>query len=101
LRRAGCSILARNYRCPAGEVDLIALCGDTLIFAEVKTRNSREFADPEAAVNRAKQKRYRAAARYYLHRTGRDDLAVRFDVVAVVIAPDCKPDVRHIENAFT
>jgi len=100
LKRAGCAILARNYRCPAGEADLIALTGDTLVFAEVKTRSTDHYVDPESAVNKAKRKRYRNVARYYLHKTGRADLAVRFDVVAVVIEPGDVPVVRHVPDAF-
>ncbi len=100
LKRAGCAILARNYRCPAGEADLIALTGETLVFAEVKTRSSDRYADPETAVNKAKRKRYHGVARYYLHKTRRSDLAVRFDIVAVVMAPGAKPVVRHLPGAF-
>ncbi|MFW6155082.1 MAG: YraN family protein [Planctomycetota bacterium] len=100
LKRAGCAILARNYRCPAGEADLIALTGETLVFAEVKTRSTDRYVDPAAAVNKAKRERYRKVARYYLHRTRRWDLDVRFDIVAVVIAPGAKPVVRHVPDAF-
>lgn len=100
LISAGCSILARNYRCPAGEADLIALHGDTLVFAEVKTRSSDRYTDPQAAVDGQKRRRYRRVAEYYLRRTGRDDLAVRFDVVAIVVGPDGSPRVNHIVDAF-
>lgn len=100
LRRSGARILARNYRCPAGEVDLIALRADTLIFAEVKTRSDDTYTDPQAAVNAKKRLRYRRIAEYYLSRTRRDDLAVRFDVIAIVFPPGGQPRVNHIVDAF-
>jgi len=100
LRAAGCRILARNYRCPAGEADVIALQGDTLVFAEVKTRASGGYADPVTAVDARKRARYRKMARYYLHHTGRSDLPVRFDVVAIIMPEGGKPQIRHIPDAF-
>ncbi len=100
LKAAGCRVLVRNYRCPAGEADLIALIGDTLVFAEVKTRTSDYFTDPESAVDRDKRARYRKVARYYVRRTRRPDLNIRYDIVAIVLTAGAKPDIRHIENAF-
>jgi putative endonuclease len=97
---ARCRILARNYRCPAGEADLIALAGDTIILAEVKTRSSDGYVAPAAAVDARKRERYRKVARYYLNRTGRGDLAVRFDVITVVLRGGAKPKIEHIPNAF-
>ncbi|NQU76188.1 MAG: YraN family protein [Planctomycetes bacterium] len=101
LQGAGCKILARNYRCPAGEADLVALTGQTLVFTEVKTRSCDAYVDPESAVDTRKRDRYRKVARYYLHQTGRADLAVRFDVVSIVIRPGQKAQIRHIPDAFT
>lgn len=100
LKKAGCAILARNYRCPAGEVDIIALAGDTLVLAEVKTRTSERMVSPESAVNAAKRQRYRKAARHYLHEIGRSDLDVRFDVIAVMLPEGGRPLVRHTPDAF-
>ena len=108
LRTRGMKILARNYRCPAGEVDLIALDpstrkdlgSETLAFVEVKTRSSDRYTDPEAAVDADKQRRIRKVADYYLARHDAADLAVRFDIVSVLIRPGEKPQVKHIPQAF-
>lgn len=105
LRRSKLKILARNYRCDAGEADLVALDprtpdGDTLVFVEVKTRSSDYFTDPESAVDARKQRRYRDIARCYLREIGRGDLPVRFDVVSILIQPGEKPELRHIVGAF-
>jgi putative endonuclease len=109
LRKQGLQILARNYRCPAGEADLIALdpstrkeCGaETIAFVEVKTRASDRYTPPEAAVNQDKRRRMRRVADYYLASRKAEDFAVRFDIVSIVIRPGQEPEVRHIPGAFT
>jgi putative endonuclease len=108
LRRKGLKILARNYRCPSGEIDLIALDRgtrrslgtETLVFVEVKTRTSDRYTDPASAVNADKQRRVKKAASYYRHRRGASDLAVRFDVVSIVLPETGAMKLRHIEDAF-
>lgn len=100
LKKAGCHILARNYTCPAGEVDLVALDGETIVFAEVKTRSCDKYTDPQSAVDGVKQNRYRRAARYYQQQTRSGHRSVRFDVVAIVIHPGEKPKIKHIRDAF-
>ena len=108
LRRAGLKILARNYRCPVGEVDLIALDAstrsrpgaETIAFVEVKTRSSDRHVEPESAVDAAKRRRLRKVAGYYLATHDAAEFDVRFDVVAVVARPGEKPQVRHIPDAF-
>jgi len=108
LRRNGFKILARNYRCPAGEADIVALDrrtrthrGDGVIaFVEVKTRTSDRYTDPESAVDAAKRRRLRRVAEYYLAARHAQAFAVRFDVVSVVLPADGKARVRHIPGAF-
>jgi len=82
LRERGYRIIARNWRCRFGEIDLIARDGDTLVFVEVKTRTQLGFGGPEGAVTPRKQARLIAAARAYLSSV-ETELPVRFDVVAV------------------
>lgn len=102
-------VLAVNYRCPSGEVDLIALDTsarsrdglETIVFIEVKTRSSDRYTAPESAVGRDKQHRIHRAARYYLAHRDTQGYLTRFDIVAVVLAPDQKPQVTYIENAFS
>lgn len=108
LKRRGLKILARNYRCPAGEIDLIALDAstrrsagaETIAFVEVKTRSSDRYTDPEAAVDAEKRRRLKKVAETYLAARDAGGLNVRFDVVAVVARPGEKPQVRHIPDAF-
>ncbi len=105
LKRRGMKILARNYRCPVGEADLIALDRssgryETLVFAEVKTRSCDHYTDPEFAVDADKRRRLRKIADYYLNTHDADGLAVRFDIVAVVMPDGEKPRLKHIPDAF-
>ena len=108
LKRHGCKILARNYHCGSGEVDLIVLDrttrkrlgAETLAFIEVKTRSSDQYTDPQSAVDRRKQQHLQRAAQHYLARHKTHDLSVRFDIVAVVLREGDAPRIRHIPNAF-
>jgi putative endonuclease len=101
LKRQGHRILARNYRCPAGEIDLITLDGNTLVFVEVKTRSSDAFADPEQAVGHRKQQRIIRAAECYRQFKGAQAYPCRFDVVSIVMQPNGRPNAHHIRDAFT
>ena len=79
LRRAGLRVLARNWRCRHGEIDLVAEEGSTLVFAEVRYRRSRRHGGAAESITAAKQARLLAAARLYLMR--RPEAACRFDVL--------------------
>jgi len=98
LRRQGMRILTRNHRGPAGEIDLIARDGDTLVFVEVKTRRAGV---PAEAVTPAKEKALTLTALHFLRRHRALDVCSRFDIVAIVW-PDSrrKPQIEHIRNAF-
>ena len=97
LEKQGYQILERNFRCPAGEIDLIAKEGGYLCFVEVKYRSERETGTPEEAVDARKQKRISRAALYYLMKQGLGDTTpCRFDVVGI------RPDgIRVTKNAFS
>ena len=82
LKKQGMKIVARNYRTPFGEADLVAELGDETVFVEVKTRQSERFGTPAEAVTRAKQERYKKIALYYGKRKGAEPNA-RFDVAEV------------------
>lgn len=94
LRGQGYEIVARNYRCPFGEVDIIAEKGETLAFVEVKTRTDDSFGSPSEAVDARRMQRYFNCAKFYF--AGKTcDRVVRFDIIEVT-----KEGVNHIENAF-
>ena len=94
LKRNGYKILERNFRCPFGEVDIIAEMVDVTAFVEVKTRTNDNYGQPNEAVGRDRQTRYKNCARFYF--SGREiDCTVRFDIIEVT-----KNGINHIENAF-
>ncbi len=100
LRRLGYRIAARNYSCRSGEIDLIAVDGDTIVFAEVKTRRHDESADPEANVTYRKRCRLTRAAKTYLSAKSAQNQAARFDVLAVVLPATGPPTIEHFVDAF-
>ena len=82
--RNGHEVLDRNWRCREGELDIVARCGDTIVFIEVKTRSSTAYGSPAAAVGAAKQRRIRRLAVLWLRDRGLHAVDLRFDVVAVI-----------------
>lgn len=103
LRESGLRLLARNYRCRGGEIDIVALDGECLVFLEVRRRSNPRFAGAAASVDRRKQQRILRAAQLFLQRHPQwSALPCRFDVVAFEppqSAPDSAP--RWIRAAFT
>lgn len=84
LQRAGLTLLARNYRCKAGEIDLVLRDGDTLVLVEVRFRSATHFGGAAASITWRKQRRLLNAARHLLmSRTELRCHPVRFDVVAI------------------
>ena len=80
----GYRVLARNWRCRDGELDLVVARGRTVVFVEVKARRTDRFGSPAEAVTRAKQARLRGLALRWLEETGARPAALRFDVVAIL-----------------
>ena len=76
--------MERNYKCPLGELDMIAMHNGELVFIEVKSRNSLEFGRPCEAVDWAKQQKIKRLAEYYINLTRQYNLIARFDVVEVL-----------------
>lgn len=93
--RHGFDVVDRNWRCPIGEVDLVARRGHLLVVCEVKARRTDAFGPPAAAVGRVKQQRLRRLAAAWLAARGVHGVEVRFDVVAITGI-----DVDVVENAF-
>jgi putative endonuclease len=83
LRRRRYAILQRNFRCKAGEIDLIALHRRVVVFIEVKTRSQDSFGNPLEAVDKRKQRQVVRAARYFIAQHGLHEREARFDVVGV------------------
>ena len=99
LKRLGYRIICRNYRCPLGEIDIIARHRGVLVFVEVKSRRSQTFGSPKLAINPAKQHKLSQVAWHYLQRHELTEASARFDVVTVSDVND-SPYFEVIENAF-
>ncbi len=95
----GYKLVQRNYRCAAGEVDLIVLDGRVIVFVEVKTRSGNRFGTPLEAVELRKQRKMARAAQFFLSQKGLHQRDARFDVVGISW-PGEKPIIEHIKNAF-
>ena len=101
LERAGYQVLARNWRCREGEIDIVALGDGALCFVEVKARSGVGYGFPAEAVTPVKARRIRRLATRWLTECrppGRHDL--RFDVVSIVRRQGAAPDVVHLQGAF-
>ena len=83
-RARGYEVLARNWRCRDGELDLVVGRGRTLVFVEVKARRTDRFGTPAEAVTPAKQRRLRTLARRYLDAADLRPKSLRFDVVSIL-----------------
>ncbi len=98
LRESGYVVLARNWRCELGEIDIVARDGDVLVVCEVKTRSSLGYGSPLEAVTRAKALRLRRLAARWLseHPVGAGDL--RIDLVGVLRSPRGAATVEHLQG---
>ena len=99
LQKAGYRLLERNYRCLFGEIDIVAEEGRTIVFAEVKSRRTGGYGDPQLAVGLPKQKKLSQVALHYLNERHLTNRCARFDVVAVRLLSG-ESRIELIRNAF-
>ena len=102
LQRHGLHVLARNWRCPDGEIDIIAVepgAGHrTVVFCEVKCRTGLGFGDPLESITYAKQRRLRRLAARWLATEGQGTDRVRIDALGVVLLPGADPVLTHVRG---
>ena len=96
----GYRVVARNWRCRLGELDLVLACGPAVVFCEVKTRRSSRFGGGFEAVDVRKRQKVRALAEVFLLQTDASPASVRFDVASVWLKPDGSASVEIFEDAF-
>jgi putative endonuclease len=97
LRSRGYTVVARNWRPPqgGGEIDIVALDHETLVFVEVKARVSENQSAPERAIDSEKIKSLRRAGRDYARRSGVDESSIRFDTIAITAGR-----LEHFPDSF-
>ena len=97
LKKQKYKILARNFSCPAGEIDIIALdkANKYIVFVEVKYRSTNAFGRPIEAVTPEKQRKIKIVSQVYLKLNGWLDKNFRYDVIEII-----DDELRHVMNAF-
>jgi putative endonuclease len=101
LRKNGYKILHRNFKSSrGGEIDIVCRDHETLVFVEVKTRNTEYFGEPLTAVHPDQQRRISRGALTWLRMLDNPEISFRFDVVEVVVGENEKPHLKLIRNAF-
>jgi putative endonuclease len=103
LRRHGYKVLYRNFKPKqggAGQIDLVCRDQETLVFVEVKTRNTEEFGRPVSAVHPDQQRRISRGALAWLRMLDNPEIPFRFDVVEVLMLENEKPKCELVQDAF-
>lgn len=99
LKRKGYNIYETNFRCPLGEIDIIARDKKDVVFIEVKTRRSNQLGYPEQAVGSRKQAKLSQLALWYLREKKLSNVNARFDVIAITLLAEGN-EIKLIKNAF-
>jgi len=99
LKRLGYRNIIRNYRCSAGEVDMVAMDAGTLVFVEVKTRKGASVGYAKEAVTWHKRRQLSKLALTYMKDRGLSNIPARFDVVAISLEGD-EAHIEIVKNAF-
>jgi putative endonuclease len=102
INTEGYNIVARNYTCPLGELDIVAYEGETLVFVEVRSGSTLSVGYAEESIGFRKQKKLRQLAAYYLKEKGMPDCFCRFDVVIVLFEKgrSSAKEIKLLKNAF-
>jgi putative endonuclease len=101
LKKLGLTTLARNYLCKTGELDLVMAEPDgTIVFVEVKTRSSREIAEPEDSITALKKHKLSSAAQYFLKTHKIENYPCRFDVIAITLNQNGRETLKHYRSVF-
>lgn len=98
LKKKGYKILETNYKNKIGEIDVIALDGDYIVFVEVKARLSQKFGHPFDAIDERKQQKIHAVASLYMVKNQKYGTNCRFDAISILGLED--PEITHIVDAF-
>ncbi|WP_424188575.1 YraN family protein [Actinokineospora sp. G85] len=100
LTSTGLVVLARNWRCELGELDLVCADGAGVVVCEVKTRSGAGYGTPAEAVDDAKARRIRALGVRWLRENDIHHCPVRHDIVSVLLRPGAPAEVAHLRGAF-
>ena len=99
IKRLGYKVVTKNYRCPLGEIDLIARAADCLVFIEIKTRKDSSLGYAKEAVDQRKMRQISKVALAYMKANDCMDSKARFDVIAIHIKGE-RAEIEFVRNAF-
>lgn len=99
LLKQNYKIVERNFECKQGEIDIIAIDKNEVVFVEVKTRTSEKYGKPVDAVNENKKKHFVRAIKYYIYKNKLENAFIRIDVIEIYIR-DNKYYINHIKKAI-
>jgi putative endonuclease len=100
LLQKGYSIVATNWRCSFGEIDIIAQSQGVLLFIEVRTRRAKTTEVPFESITAPKRRKLAHLAYVYLSANAKEDVIWRVDVIAIAIPRNGQPIIEHIEDAL-
>lgn len=100
LAQRGYTLLATNWRCTGGEIDIVAQHRDILVFVEVRTRRANSVDPALESITPRKRQRMLTAAHMYLAQAGLENCEWRIDVIAVAFRHNSTPVVEHLENGL-
>ncbi|WP_348748763.1 YraN family protein [Pseudomonas rhodesiae] len=101
LQQQGLRLLAQNWLCKRGELDLVMLDGDTVVFVEVRYRKHAQWGGALASIDERKRHKLILAAQFFLQKEHSwADSPCRFDVVAIESTPSGNTDLNWLPNAF-
>ena len=92
-------IMAQNFKCKFGEIDIIAIDKNELVFVEVKTRGSKKYGEARDAVNHYKKKHIKRAANFFIYKNKLENKFVRFDVIEVYFKNNIYK-INHVKNVL-
>jgi len=103
LEELGYSIIEVNFRCPLGEIDIVARDNSTIVLAEVRTKTSKSYGSPEESINAEKARRLRRHALYYLQSKRQNETPSRIDLMAVLLSKETLEvkSIRHIKGILS
>ena len=99
LEQKGYTILERNFNCNQGEIDIIALDNEEIVFIEVKTRTNTNYGLASEAVNRQKKEHLKRTIKYYIHTRNLENEYIRIDVIEIYVK-NKKAYINHIKQAI-
>ena len=100
LKKCGYKILERNFECRQGEIDIIALDKNEIVFIEVKTRTNFKYGMPSEAVTKIKQKHLLKATEYYVYINNLQNDFIRLDVLEIILENNNQFTINHIKQAL-